>query len=139
MNTFCKPSTIIALILFAYVLFIGGYILWWNQSEGGLVQGWYREYIDANGNLQGSGKWRLPVFFTDHSYDSRAGFRDFALLFGSWVYPFSVISSGMLSVKGFSDKKNSCKIFFFGCAALSLIILSSFLYLGIFRAVSPAH
>lgn len=125
-------SLFIGIVLFAYVVIIGGYTLYWNESGGGMVQGWYREYMDEDGEIHGSGKWRISFFRPD----IRAGFQPFTFWFGSWVYPFSVISASIFIVKGWRQKNPRNKILLFGAAAISLCILAAFLDLGVFTAVN---
>jgi hypothetical protein len=117
---------ITAFILFFYVIVIGGYLTWWNESEGGLVQGWYREYVGEDGHLSGSGKWRV-----------HGDFRFFALFFGTFVYPFSLIAAFLflLELKRAPEKME--KIILISCAAIALAITGYFLCIGLFRAVSP--
>jgi hypothetical protein len=132
-----KIFLVIAIILFAYVLIIGGYILWWNQRAGGLIQGWYHEYMGADGEIHGSGKWRIPIFFEDPTLDARKGFPEFALLFGSWIYPFSVIAILIFAKNIFVIKENKKRLFFAAGILFSLLVLCSFLYLGVWTAVQP--
>src|SRR3989344_4857897 len=104
-------SLIVTIMLFAYVVVIGGYILYWNESGGGMVQSWHREYMGEDGEIHGSGKWRVSSLLPD----VRAGFQSFAFWFGSWVYPFSLISAWIFIEKGWKQKKLRDKILLF-CA-----------------------
>lgn len=73
--------------LFAYVVGVTAFLLFWNASAGGLVEGWYADYVGADGILSGSGKWR--------TVEGKA-FQTVALFLGTWVYPGAVFAAGLL-------------------------------------------
>lgn len=60
--------------LFAYLVGVTAFLLFWNASSGRLVEGWYADYVGPDGVLSGSGKWRTAEGKT---------FQNVALLLGS--------------------------------------------------------
>lgn len=122
-----RRMRIAAVALWTYVIAVGTIILWWNAAAGGLVQGWYEEYVGADGLLSGSGKWRTM---------EGEAFENVALLYGTWVYPFSLIAAALFLRLGFEvrgwGRKLLCML---GCAT-AVYVLYRFLALGLFRAVT---
>ena len=122
-----RRMRLVAVALWAYVITVGTIILWWNAAAGGLVQNWYEEYVGPDGQLSGSGKWRTV---------EGEAFENVALLFGTWVYPFSVIAAVLflwlvVRVRG-SGRKLLCVL---GCAT-AVYVLYRFLALGLLRSVT---
>lgn len=111
----------------AYVIGVGGLILYWNAQSGGLVQNWYAEYMGSDGILTGSGKWR--------SEEGKA-FQNTALLLGIWVYPFSLIAAGLFLKLAVEVPGLARKLLCLGSAGAALYVLYRFLELGLFTAVT---
>jgi hypothetical protein len=142
MKTFSKPSIIITTILLLYTIIVGGYLLWWNQHDGGLIQNWYHEYVGADGEMQGSGKWRIQEFFRSNEnevapvHSSGMSFYSFALFFGSWVYLFSVIVIIFFGTQLSSDNPRIFQAYLIAGILIAAFFLGAFHYLGVWTSVT---
>lgn len=99
-----------------------------NNLGGGYIQHWYEEYYANGAPGMGSLKWR--------SSDGQL-FSEFALLVGTWVYPFCVIASVLYMKRAFSTSGRAGKLAAVVGALLCLMVLARFLQLGVFTAVAP--
>lgn len=99
-----------------------------NGLSGGesYLQQWYAQYY-VNGEPSGSLKWRS----TDGAL-----FQDFALLFGTWVYPFCVLGAVLYAKMAVWARARASRIGAVLGALVCLAILGRFLYLGVFTAVA---
>jgi hypothetical protein len=110
-----------------YVVIVGVVLLAWNAAGGGMIEAWYDEYVGADGIFSGSGAWRG---------DERASFRDFALLFGTWVYPLSVISVAAFARRAWRAKNGRERALSVAAVVVASTMLVCFLRLGVFHAVT---
>jgi hypothetical protein len=122
-----NKQRLLAFGLLAYVVTVGAILLVWNAQAGGLVQGWYEEYVGPDGQVSGSGKWRS---------EEGQSFHAVALLFGTWVYPVSIVATGLLLKLAAETSCLRRKLLSAGGAGLALYVLYRFMSLGLFRAVS---
>ncbi|OVE78377.1 hypothetical protein BVX98_00430 [bacterium F11] len=113
-------------ILLVYVTVIGTWTLVLNYQGGGLIQGWYSEYAGNNNELSGSGKWRT---------DEGRSFQNFSLLFGTWVYPFSLIASVIFIIGIVKTREILKKALYAISAIVPLYFLYRFVSLGLIQAI----
>lgn len=113
--------------LFGYVILVTAFLLYWNAQGGGLVQQWYEDYVGADGQITGSGKWRT---------EEGKAFQTVALLFGTWVYPAATVAAGLLVRVMFRVRGLPRQLLYLAAAALSLYALYLLHAMGLMRAVS---
>ena len=111
--------------LFAYVVGVTAFLLFWNASAGGLVEGWYTDYVGPDGVLSGSGKWR--------TVEGKA-FQNVALLLGTWVYPGAFLAAGLLIRNAVRWPHQ--RLLYLAAASGALYALYRLHTLGLLRAVS---
>jgi hypothetical protein len=110
--------------LFAYVVGITALLLFWNRAAGGLVEGWYADYVSPDGLISGSGKWRTEEGKT---------FQTVALLLGTWVYPGSLLAAGLLVRNAVRWPRQ--RLLYVAAAVGALYALYCLEALGLMRAV----
>lgn len=111
--------------LFAYVVGVTAFLLFWNASAGGLVEGWYADYVGPDGVLSGSGKWRTV---------EGKGFQNAGLLLGTWVYPGAVLAAGLLI--GNAVRWPRLRLLYLAAACGALYAVYRLHTLGLLRAIS---
>jgi len=109
-----------------YVIVVGLALLAWNAAGGGMIEAWYAEYVGEDGELSGSGAWR----------GDGADFRLFALLFGTWVYPLSVVAAAGLARRAWRTERANQRLRCTLGAIVALAILGRFVQLGVLRAMT---
>ena len=126
-NNSMRPSEKYGRIMALIVIVAGISVLVWNYSYGDMISGWYREYIDSNGNLQGSGKWRGAM---------GSQFCTFAFISSPFVYMLSIPSSIMLVKNSFPVVSKIRTSIYMGMSLINIFVLLWFLYLGVWTSVS---
>jgi hypothetical protein len=116
---------VIAFILFAYVLTVATGVETINSSEeGGILQHWHEEQKEiAAGGGSGLGKMR-----------GHSEFQILLLVFGVWVYPFSVVAASIFARHAITAKSKVDKGVLGGCTVICLVILARFISLGVYSA-----
>ncbi|MGV3719783.1 MAG: hypothetical protein ACO1SX_02645 [Actinomycetota bacterium] len=120
---------ILAFSILAYVVTVGVFLLFWNAAGGGMVESWHEEYRGPNGDGSGSGKWR--------TLDGKA-FQNIALLFGTWVYPLSLVAAALFARLAYQRAGSGRRLFYIGCGGVALYILYRLLRLGLIAAVTSS-
>ncbi|MFN3651895.1 MAG: hypothetical protein ACK47B_20160 [Armatimonadota bacterium] len=118
--------SVVAFGLLAYVVAVAVLLLLWNDAAGGLVQGWYDEYVREDGTVSGSGKWR--------SIEGKA-FSGAATLLGTPAYFFAIPTSVLFAVLACERRSWREKALCIVCAPLSLYALYRMESIGLLRAV----
>lgn len=120
-------SEAIARIL-ALCIAIGGWLLLLgNYGHGNLVGGWHGEYVDENGEMHGSGKWRGPLgrFYTA------------AWLVVPFVFLGTIPSSGLLLMCVCSPAASKSKrVLYVVLACSNIVLLVWFSHIGLWRTIS---
>jgi hypothetical protein len=112
--------------ILGYVAVVGAVLLAWNAAGGGMIEQWYAEYVGPDGQLSGSGAWR----------GDGASFQLFALLFGTWAYPLSLIAAIAFARRAWRATRPTERASCVAAVALALAMLVCFVRLGVFRAVT---
>lgn len=104
-------------VLYVYVVVVGSLILYWNALEGNVLQ--ELSQMPLGGKLR-----------------THRELRDFALLFGIWVYPFSVVSAVAFIRQALGEKTRKYAATCLGRATVCLFFLQQFLSVGVWSAVA---
>jgi hypothetical protein len=111
-----------AVALLAYVITVSVGVEAINTTWGYVLP----RYIQEGHRIEGSGggKMRAPL----------DEFQQVLLIFGTWVYPASIIAASLFTRQAIAGKSKIQKVTRFICAGICLGILGRFLWLGVFSA-----
>ncbi|BCM92034.1 hypothetical protein IAD21_03913 [Abditibacteriota bacterium] len=112
-----ERSRILAFALLGYIIVVGVGIETINMAWGNLLPKWY-QYPWGGERMRGE----------------MGEFQSILLLFGAWVYPFSVVAVYLFVRQAIVAKSRGTWFLFVASAVTCLAVLGRFLWLGVFKA-----